>query len=135
MAKIEWNDKFSVGVLMFDTEHKKLISIINKLDEAMKEGKGSLVIAEVLKELITYTKTHFTHEERVMQQHKYPGLEIQLKEHKGFVDKISEMQKSFESGKAMVSLSLSNFVSAWIQNHILKTDKNYTKYLNEKGVK
>jgi hemerythrin-like metal-binding protein len=135
MAKIEWNEKFSVGVLMFDTEHKKLISIINKLDEAMKLGQGVAVVSQVLTELINYTKTHFTHEERVMQQHNYPGLDAQIKEHKGFVEKVGEFEQNFKSGKSMVSISVSNFVSAWIQNHILKTDKAYTKFLNEKGVK
>ncbi|MDR2105195.1 MAG: bacteriohemerythrin [Deferribacteraceae bacterium] len=136
MAQIEWNEtKLSVGVLMFDTEHKRLISIINKLDEAMRQGKGNAVIAQVLKELINYTKTHFTHEERVMKQHNYPGLEVQLKEHKGFVDKIVGMERDLASGKAMLSLSVSNFVSAWIQNHIMKTDKASTKFLNAKGGK
>jgi hemerythrin-like metal-binding protein len=135
MAKIEWNDTLSVGILMFDTEHKKLVSIINKLDDAMKQGQGNALIAQVLKELITYTKTHFIHEERVMQQHKYPGLDAQVKEHKGFVDKIVSMEQDLASGKALMSLSVSNFVSAWIKNHIMKTDKSYTKFLNEKGVK
>jgi hemerythrin-like metal-binding protein len=135
MAKIEWNDTLSVGVLMFDTEHKKLVSIINKLDDAMRQGQGNALIGQVLKELINYTKTHFTHEERVMQQHKYPGLDVQVKEHKGFVDKIVSMEQDLASGKALMSLSVSNFVSAWIKNHIMKTDKNYTKFLNEKGVK
>jgi hemerythrin-like metal-binding protein len=135
MAKIEWSDTLSVGVLMFDTEHKKLVSIINKLDDAMRQGQGNALIGQVLKELINYTKTHFTHEERVMQQHKYPGLDVQVKEHKGFVDKIVSMEQDLASGKALMSLSVSNFVSAWIKNHIMKTDKNYTKFLNEKGVK
>ncbi|MDR2400954.1 MAG: bacteriohemerythrin [Deferribacteraceae bacterium] len=135
MAKIEWNEKLSVSILMFDTEHKKLISIINRLDDAMKQGKGNTLVSPILKELINYTKTHFTHEERIMQQHKYPNIDVQIKEHKGFVDKITSMEKDFADGKAMLSLSLSNFVSSWIQNHIMKTDKAYTKFLNEKGVR
>jgi len=38
----EWTDAYSVSVLRFDTEHKKLFSLINELNDAMAEKRGRL---------------------------------------------------------------------------------------------
>jgi hypothetical protein len=34
MAIIEWSDEYSVGVAALDDDHKQLIDIINKIEEA-----------------------------------------------------------------------------------------------------
>ena len=41
---IEWSEKYSTGVEIFDNEHKILVSIINRLNRAMEEGKGGYII-------------------------------------------------------------------------------------------
>ena len=40
MALMEWKDSYSVGVDQMDDHHKRLIEIINKVDEADKAGKS-----------------------------------------------------------------------------------------------
>jgi hemerythrin-like metal-binding protein len=135
MAKIEWTDALSVHVAAIDTEHKKLINIINKLHDGMSEGKGNKVAADVLSELLAYTVTHFKHEEELMQRYAYPGLETQKKEHAGFVAKITETQKDYQAGKTMISVPILNFLSSWLKNHIMKTDLEYSSFFAAKGVK
>ena len=38
MALIEWQDSYSVGVDRLDNDHKRLINIIKRIDEAEKSG-------------------------------------------------------------------------------------------------
>ena len=43
MAIVTWNDSLSVNVTEIDEQHKKLVSMINELNEAMQQGKGKEV--------------------------------------------------------------------------------------------
>jgi hemerythrin-like metal-binding protein len=135
MAKMEWTNALSVHVSAMDAEHKKLFSIIGKLHDGMAEGKGSAIIGEVLAELTSYTKTHFKHEEDLMQLHSYPGREAQKREHAAFVKQLSETQQEYQTGKMMISVSVLNFLNSWLKNHIMKTDFAYSSFFNGKGVK
>jgi hemerythrin len=135
MAKLEWNDKLSVKVTVFDLEHKRLISIINKVDAAMSAGRGGDMILTVLNDLVNYTKTHFTHEELELSKRNYPGLEIHKKEHTAFISKIEQFRADAKAGKPMMGLQVTSFISSWITNHIMKTDHQYGDFLNQKGLK
>jgi len=42
-----------------DDDHKKLIDMLNRLYEGMKNGQGKEVVGKVLHDLIRYTKFHF----------------------------------------------------------------------------
>ena len=74
MAYIEWEDSFSVGVEIFDNEHKKLIEIINRLHLALLMKETDAVMGKTLKDLIDYTITHFAHEEDNMSKTTYPDF-------------------------------------------------------------
>ena len=72
MALLDWNSSLSVDVSAMDEEHKKLITLVNNLNEAMKQGKTKDEMDKVFNELARYTQTHFASEERWMQQVGYP---------------------------------------------------------------
>ena len=135
MPYIEWNNSYSVGIAEFDSQHQKLVDIINRLHDAMKAGKGSTIIGDILKEMVKYTITHFTAEERLLEIHGYPKLASQKSEHAYYVEKINAFVKEYESGTVMMSINVSQFLKDWLMKHILGTDKEYTAYLNGKGVK
>jgi hemerythrin len=59
MALITWNDSLSVKVAEIDEQHKKLIAMINELNDAMRLGKGKDVLGKIVNGLVTYTTTHF----------------------------------------------------------------------------
>ena len=52
MALITWSSMFSVGVAEIDNQHKKLVELINQLNDAMHAGKGADVMGKVLSELV-----------------------------------------------------------------------------------
>lgn len=131
---IKWDKEFSVGIEHFDDEHKILIKLINNLNSAMLEGKSKNVIDKIITELLEYTKFHFGKEEKEMLDIKYPGYSEQKKMHDMFIEKIKVFKNEFESGEALLSLKIIDFLKDWLLSHIVKVDKKYKEYFNENGV-
>lgn len=135
MPLINWNDTFSVNIAEIDQQHKELVSMINELNDAMKERRGKEVLGKILNELFAYTATHFKTEEDLFAKYGYPSSESHKKEHVAFVKKVSEFKEGFEKGRLSVTSEVMNFLSDWLRHHIMGTDKKYSQFLNEKGVK
>lgn len=131
---IKWSKDFSVGIDHFDDEHKVLISLINQLNDAMLDGKSKSVVDKILIELLNYTEFHFRKEEKEMKDINYPGLDEQIRMHKMFVDKIRSFKDEFESGEALMSVKIIDFLKDWLLSHIIKVDKKYKDYFNEHGI-
>ena len=131
---IKWSKEYSVGIEHFDDEHKVLIKLINDLNDAMLDGKSKSVIGKIITELLEYTEFHFGKEEKEMIDIKYPGYDEQKKMHTIFINKIKEFKNEFESGEALLSLKIIEFLKDWLLTHIVKVDKKYKEYFNENGV-
>jgi len=134
MALFKWDETLSVKVRDFDNEHKKLVELVNSLHDNMKLGKGKESVSRVLDELIKYTGTHFRHEEMVMQANNYPGYLVHKAEHEKLVKQVLDFKQKFDAGSVSLSISIINFLQDWVKNHILKIDKQYSDFLNSKGV-
>lgn len=130
MAFIEWHQSYSVGVPMFDAQHKRLFSLLNELNEAMSQGKGNAAMGKVLNDLVNYTKSHFSAEEAAMREKKYAGLASHKAEHERLAQKVLKFQQEFSQGKIGLSVTLLNFLREWLLDHIGGTDKEYSACLN-----
>lgn len=135
MAVINWDEKYSVGVSEMDSQHKQLINIINELYDAMNAQKTSDVLGNILNKLIGYTKSHFSSEEKYMEQYGYPDLASQKREHAAFTDKVLKFKEEFDGGRTTMSVSITSFLKDWLINHISGSDKKYGPFLNSKGVR
>ncbi len=134
MALIEWTPALSVGVAELDGQHKKLIDIINRFNDAMKTGKGSAALSGALKEVADYTIYHFGYEEKKLVEIGYAGLLKQKTEHKLFVDKLKNLQKDLDAKKVMLSIEFMDFLKKWLTLHIAVNDKEYMPAFNAKGI-
>ncbi|MBF0519969.1 MAG: hemerythrin family protein [Nitrospirae bacterium] len=135
MSLITWNDNLSVRVKELDDQHKRLIALINDLFDAVTARKGKDVLGAVLTELIEYTKYHFGNEERLFAANGYPQAIAHKQEHDDLTQKVISFDAQFKAGRAMVDLLLMNFLKDWLTKHIVGTDKQYSAFLNEKGIK
>ena len=127
MAMMDWNDSLKVGHSSIDRDHKILVGLINALGDAMSTGQGGNVCGGVLDELISYTKTHFAMEERLMSLHGYPAAPAHRAEHTKLVQDVVAFQDKFAAGTAVLSVSLLHFLMEWLSHHILESDKALAK--------
>lgn len=129
---IKWNKNYSVGVKQFDNEHKRLISIINNLNQAMMEGKAKNILEDIVEELIEYTATHFKNEEGFLKSHNYPDFDNHKLVHDKFVEKVLDIQEKIEEGTQNISIEIIDFLKDWLIKHIMGTDKKYGEMYKEK---
>ncbi len=134
MGVFVWKPEYSVSVSILDAQHKKLFALAQTLQDAMRAGKGRDVLARCLNDLVAYTKTHFAEEESLLDRHNYPELSHHQLQHIQLIKKISEFQNQFNSGNALITIELMDFIQDWITKHILQTDNNYGAFFNQLGV-
>ncbi|HTZ18157.1 MAG TPA: bacteriohemerythrin [Dissulfurispiraceae bacterium] len=134
MALINWSEDYSVHVKEMDEQHKKLIAMINDLNDAMKSGKSKDIMDKILKGLIDYTVFHFGAEEKLMKSNNYPGYQQQKTQHESLTKKVMEYQERLNSGKMVMGVEVMNFLKDWLINHIKGLDTKYGPFLNSKGI-
>ena len=134
MAFITWTDELSVGVELFDNDHKELISLANRLHDSITVRAQQGVMSSLLNDLLKYTIFHFGHEEGFMLQYGYPGYGKHKMEHEALVRKVEDYIEQVSQGKTSISLSLMGFLKEWLVNHIMGSDKDYVEFFAKKGI-
>jgi len=129
-----WSDKLELGIASIDEQHRELVKMVNELHRAMKLKRGAREAGYVLEQLADYTVYHFGHEEKLFEIHQYPDRMNHKVIHDELVSKVVEFKTQFDKGKAGLSMDLMVFLTDWLKNHIMKTDKAYVPFFREKGV-
>jgi len=129
VALIAWSDALSVDDPEIDQQHRQLIDIINTLHEAMLTGKAKRAIGDLIDRLIQYTVKHFQYEEGRMEAGGYPDLIEHKKRHADLVEKVLDIQKKVKSGQQLVEMETLKFLKMWLTEHIQRSDKKYSPYL------
>ncbi|MFC1742495.1 bacteriohemerythrin [Candidatus Riflebacteria bacterium] len=132
---LEWDESYSVNVKEFDFQHRGLFETLNKLGDAMNEGKGNEVLGPALKTLVQYSHEHFAAEEKEMKRLQFPEYYIHLEEHEKFKEKVKNFIEEWEQGKILLSVEVLKFLTEWFCNHIQKVDKKYGPFFNENGLR
>jgi len=135
MPLMTWNEKMSVSVASLDDDHKKLVTMLNQLFDAINSGHGREALGKILDDLIAYAKMHFNHEETMFARTSYPDMVAHKQEHDKFTQQVLEVQKKYKNGgSGTLSLEVMNFLKNWLVEHIQGNDKKYGPYLNSKGI-
>jgi hemerythrin len=132
MAFIDWSENLSVGVELFDGQHKKLIDIINRMHEAMKKGQGKTLLDQVFAELVEYTQKHFGDEEKAFETYGYAEKDAHVKAHRDLIAQVVALKKKMDGGDLFVPVELMEMLRSWLSRHILETDKKYATLLADK---
>lgn len=134
MGIVKWEDKYSVGIESMDSQHKKIIQLINNVfDELRGEGKHARLM-EIIDGLVDYTHVHFKSEETIFEKFGYSETEEHKAEHKKFITQLADFKKGFEEGKIPLTMDIVTFLEDWLFSHILGTDQKYTKFFKANGV-
>ena len=125
---LQWNQQFVTGNSKIDSQHRALISQINRLEEMAHNTNPNRQEVEFILNLVdfveNYTKMHFAHEEDCMNRHRCPAHQENKAAHGQFLEFFREFKRRFEAEgcRPTVLKELHDTCSSWIQDHILKID-------------
>ncbi len=129
----KWSHEYSVNIKTIDSQHQELVAILNRLFIAVAKREGDKVIGSILDALTDYTKTHFSLEERLMQQAKYKDLEAHKLEHKKLIDELDRLCKKHLLDEKPIYFDMLGFLKSWLKEHIQGVDKKYSADLQAAG--
>ncbi|MGL1956790.1 MAG: bacteriohemerythrin [Colwellia sp.] len=133
-TQVKWKEEYSVGILHIDQDHKKLISLLNQFTIAYDYAMSEAFEKEALEELISYTKYHFQREEKLMDENEYPDVIAHKAQHKEMINQVEKFVKIYQEKGHDSLKEISEYLTAWLINHINGTDKAYSQYLHDRGV-
>jgi hemerythrin len=134
MSELAWRQEYSVNIKVLDDQHRQLIETINVLNNIIYEEKDKAHLAEVFDHLMEYVTVHFTTEERLMAEHDFPGYQTHKEEHEQCGQEVVKYKKQYEQGEKKIAVTLIIFLTDWPHRHLLETDKQYSAFLNKRGV-
>ncbi len=134
MRSLEWKESYSVGVQSLNEQHKVLVGHLNTIYELFDSPDKREQVGALLSELEQYAQVHFKSEEDLFSKYKYHALATHALEHRFYEQKVNEFKTRFDSSDEKVTLDMLEFLADWLTGHILGSDQEYRRYLNNCGV-
>jgi hemerythrin len=129
MPFIQWTPEFSVGQMVLDADHRKLIDILNKIYDAWQENSSTLELSALFDELMDYTDGHFTREESKLSARGYADLARHHAAHERLRELVMAFRSRHLAGQQADKLTeeMAKFLKSWLLDHILEEDMQYRK--------
>ena len=126
-----WDSSLESGYDKVDNQHRQLVSALNNLIEASKSGKGNSAVMETLDFLTGYAVKHFSDEEQLQVDYKYPDYLNHKRIHDEFkatvVSLVGKVKK--EGATEEIIGTLSSTIGSWLLNHIRGDDFRMAAYV------
>jgi len=122
---VGWNEsRMGTGVPSVDAQHQELIRRINELHADCVAGKAREQLMEHLNFLGTYAQSHFSQEEKIMEEHRCPARGQNQAAHAKFLKDYGQLVAMVNENGAStkVALHLKQMLGDWLTNHICRID-------------
>ncbi len=130
MPFIAWTEDMSVGVESLDGDHRLLMNLLNRLDEAVRAGRGAEIIDDVLDAIKDYTEYHFGREEALMAACGYPDTDTHGRTHDVLRTQVRILRdRRQQQPSASHDRALLAFLKTWLTAHIMGRDKLYAPFM------
>jgi len=130
MPFMQWTEMLTIDGDVVDEQHRGLFDAVNAFHEAVAQGHESEAVARTLDYLHAYGERHFSDEERLLADAKFPRLEPHRRQHEQFLQQILAFRGQLLEGGSGLGHSMSQFLGSWLVNHIMVADKAYASFLN-----
>lgn len=125
------NHRHSVGIDSIDGQHRRMIELINRINDALGDGEPVESAWNAMDELLGFTAAHFAHEEEVMAQQGYPDMPRHAEEHRKLLAQMHNLVGEAKHASSPISVRLvPAFLADWAESHILHDDRKLGTYLS-----
>ena len=119
-----------------DQQHQELVSMLNRLNNAVKNNESREDIYRIIDDVIAFTRLHFATEEQLMIQSGYTDIEWHKDKHKQLIqDALHLKGKLAYVGEEMFTDWLNHWPFARVLAHIQYADKQFEDQLLQTAMK
>ena len=113
--------------------HKKELEILNRLYEAILEGKDSEKISTLFDAFVEDLRQHFAYEEDLMRKTAFFAYECHSGEHRRVLKEVEEVRRRWEETKDVGALKdyFEKVFKPWITEHILTMDTVTAEWISK----
>jgi hemerythrin len=136
MALVAWDDSLSIGVKMFDDEHKDLIAVVNELYAAYAREAGQYELEGLCDRLIEHVVMHFRHEEMYFGDWQYPDSDEHTASHRRLRRQLVDYRDQIlKRPEPQIADQLFAQLKDWLCQHMLNEDRSYGAFLVARGLR
>lgn len=122
--------EYLTGVAVLDEQHSHLFRLTDQAQTLLKDQNMLYKfddLEQILKEIRSYTLSHFDEEEKYMTSSSYTRFEEHRKLHEKFIENLTQIDQeaaniSLGTQDSILS-ELLKYLTEWLQQHILIIDK------------
>lgn len=127
MQRIQWQDRFNIGVEAIDQAHRRLFAIVQKMiDLYVERHENRFACVEGIKYFKAYALKHFAEEEAYMRGIGYPGYLAHKKIHDRMkletLPKLDRLLRESDFSTEAVQRFI-GVCTGWLTGHILIEDR------------
>lgn len=123
-----WQPEMQIDAGPIDEDHKKLISLANRILKMNTPDRDASELKMVIRELYEYVQVHFAREEAYMRSLGYPGLRDHRHKHQQIIkDMNHHLNSSYHLGQVLGSFR--QLVSVWVIQHIMEEDRKIYQHI------
>jgi hemerythrin len=130
--QVSWDKSLETGIPEIDGQHQELFRRIDQLMIATQDRRARTEVGRLLTYLGDYVVSHFSAEERLMAEADYPEMPAHREEHERFVEEYARIFQDYRANGAgpVFVIKFGNRVTAWLVEHICRTDRRLADYLS-----
>ena len=134
MESFTWGKHFVTGIAEVDDQHRQLVGMLNSFGEVIADNAFDKdYLLATFESLADYAQHHFATEENLMSGMQVDRRHVRrhIKQHTDFVTDVSSMAEAMKVNSVDESRALLEYLSHWLAYHILGTDKNLGRQIDE----
>lgn len=137
IGEVAWSEKYQIGIGEIDAQHRELLSLTNKLHEAVASGAEHAAISALLHTLEINVHEHFDFEEKLMREHHYPFATDHIALHNAYKNYSFKLHSEIEANTddpQYIAFRINLFLADWLLNHFNRDDRHLGRFLHERGL-
>ncbi len=125
--KVVWRSEYNIGNLKTDKEHQALFLLARKalsINHKNNKDDTKTILKNIITELFSYVKIHFSNEEEFMEKINYPELESHKKLHANMLTTLTKLLSELVNlDISKIEIILFEFIEEYFVKHIITEDK------------
>jgi len=113
MAVVAVEDRPTFRIDRIYRQNIDLMERLAFLQEAIRIGKGQIIVGQIINDLLDYAQEHFDQEEDYLQPYLYAEYEEHKASHRAFREKFEYFYYRFQMGTEIDASEVVDFLQGW----------------------